>query len=82
MDASICCILHSREEVVIHRIECHSKGTVNNTAIYMDANVNFHDIVLLKHRLAACIWGVVGSNVVKVQSSWKTHASNHSIDFR
>ncbi len=66
LHAGIGGILDGRQQVVVHGIECHCEGTVDNASIDVDANVDFHDIALLEHRLIAGIRTEVCRNVIKI----------------
>lgn len=80
-DTCIGCVLDGCEEIVVHRIEGHGEGAVDDPTIHMDADVDLHDIILLEYLLAACIWAVMSSNLVEVQAGWETHAGNNRIAF-
>lgn len=80
-DTRICCVLDGCEEIVIHRIECHGEGAVDDTTIHMDADVDLHDIILLEYLFAACIWAVMSRNFVEVQAGWEAHPGNNRIAF-
>lgn len=80
-DTRIGCVLDCCEEIVVHRIECHGEGAIDDTAIHMDADVDFHNVILLEYFFAACVWAVMSSNFVKVQAGWEAHPGNNRIAF-
>lgn len=73
-DARVGGILDSSEEVVVHGIEGHGEGAVDDAAVDVDANVDLHDVALLEHRLVPGVRAEVCGDVVEVQSGGETHA--------
>jgi hypothetical protein len=65
LDAGIRSSFHRREKIVIRRVERNSKGTIDDPAIDMHPEVDFHHILILQNDFSpAWTWGGMGSCVV------------------
>ena len=79
LDTCICSLLSCVEEVVVHRIEGHGKGTVHNPAIHVDTEINLHHITLLQHDvLLPRIGREVSHDIVQRQARGKAQSGDQA----
>ncbi|WVY99853.1 hypothetical protein V8G54_025923 [Vigna mungo] len=51
LNTRISCFPRGFKQWIIHRVECHSKSTINYISINMGAKIQFHHIIILKYSL-------------------------------
>ena len=80
LESSVGGCLYGSKKVVIDRARSHSESTVDNSAIDMNSEVHFQDIVILKYDiLGSGVGSPMSTNVVETKSSREAHASFESI---
>ena len=68
-------ILDGLQQRIVHRVEGHGEGTVDNAAVEVRAKVDLHDVAVVEHHLVAGIRGVVRGAVVDAETAGETHTA-------
>lgn len=80
LEPSIGGCLDSREQIIVGRIESHSKGAIDNPAADMNSEIHFQQIVVLEDNpLGSRIGRLVSSYIVQVEPSGESHAGFESV---
>ena len=80
-DTFVGSFFHSEEEGVKNGVESHSEGAVNDVAVHLGSEIDFHHIVILENGLISWIWGVMGSTVVDTAACWESDSLDNTIGF-
>lgn len=79
-DARVRGILDGLEEVVVHGVETHGEGAVDDPPVDVDAKVDLHEVLVLEDDvLLAGIGRVMGNLVVEAEAGGETHASLEAV---
>ncbi len=79
LDAGVCCLPNSRQQVIVPRVRRPSKCTVHNPAVDMHPNIDLEHIVLVQRHLIPRVWRVVRRAVVPAQARRKAHATLEAV---